>query len=56
MFAALIGIVFGALIILILELFDTRIKTREEIIEKYDEPLLGENPILIPVSSEGESK
>ena len=56
LFAALIGIVFGALIILILELFDTRIKTREDIIEKYDEPLLGEIPILIPVSSEGESK
>ena len=53
LFASLIGIVFGALIILVLELFDTRIKTREDIIEKYKEPLLGEIPILVPVSSGG---
>ena len=56
LFAALIGIVFGVLIILILELFDTRVKTREDIIDKYEEPLLGEIPILIPVSSGGEEK
>ena len=54
--AALIGVVFGAIFILILELFDTRIKSREDIIEKYEEPLLGEIPILIPVSSEGEDR
>jgi len=56
LFAALIGMVFGAFIILVLELFDTRIKSREDIIEKYEEPLLGEIPILVPVSSEGEEK
>ena len=56
LFAALIGVVIGAFIILILELFDTRIKSREDIVDKYEEPLLGEIPILIPVSSEGEKK
>lgn len=54
--AALVGIVFGALFILLLELFDTRIKSREDIIEKYEEPLLGEIPILIPVDAEGDDK
>ena len=54
--AALVGLVIGAFIILVLELFDTRIKNREDIIEKYEEPLLGEIPILIPVSSEGEEQ
>ena len=52
--AALVGVVFGALFILILELFDTRVKSREDIIEKYEEPLLGEIPILIPVDAEGD--
>lgn len=54
--AALIGVVFGAMFILLLELFDTRVKSREDIIEKYEEPLLGEIPILIPVDSEGDEK
>lgn len=54
--AALVGVVFGALFILILELFDTRVKSREDIIEKYEEPLLGEIPILIPVEPEGDDK
>ena len=47
--AFLLGMVLGALIILVLELFDTRIKGREDIISKYDEPLLGEIPeVIIP--------
>lgn len=56
LFAALLGVVFGGLIILVLELFDTRVKSREDIVEKYEEPLLGEIPILIPTSTKGESK
>lgn len=45
----LLGVVIGALIVLMLELFDTRIRSREDIISRYDEPLLGEIPELIPV-------
>ncbi len=44
----LLGVVIGALIVLVLELFDTRIRSREDIINRYDEPLLGEIPELIP--------
>lgn len=54
--AALVGVVLGALFILLLELFDTRVKSREDIIQKYEEPLLGEIPILIPTSAEGDNK
>ena len=54
--AALLGILFGFLIIFILEMSDTRVKSREDIIDKYKEPLLGEIPILVPVSSGGEEK
>lgn len=43
----LIGIVLGALIIIVLELFDTRIKNGDEITQRYKEPLLGEIPSLI---------
>lgn len=44
--AFLFGLVVGAVIILLLELFDTRIKSREDIVERYKEPLLGEIPEL----------
>ena len=44
---ALIGILLGALIIFLLEFVDTRIKYSEDIITKYDEPLLGEIPSLL---------
>lgn len=43
---ALLGIILGALIILLLEFVDTRIKNAESIVSKYDEPLLGEIPSL----------
>lgn len=43
---ALIGIILGALIIFLLEFVDTRIKNSEDIVAKYDEPLLGEIPSL----------
>lgn len=43
---ALLGIVLGALIIFLLELIDTRIKSTESITGKYKEPLLGEIPSL----------
>ncbi len=41
-----IGILIGSLIIIVLELFDTRIKAGDEISQRYKEPLLGEIPSL----------
>ena len=52
--ALLLGIAVGAGIILLLELFDTRIKTREDITKKLPEPLLGEIPEFIKVEEAGE--
>lgn len=43
-----IGIVLGAFIVIVLELFDTRIKNGDEISQRYEEPLLGEIPSLTP--------
>jgi len=43
---ALLGIILGALIILLLEFVDTRIKNADAIVSKYEEPLLGEIPSL----------
>lgn len=55
--AFLIGLAFGALIILCTELFDTRIKSRDDILNKYSEPLLGEIPeLIIPVKKAGDYK
>lgn len=54
--AFLIGMVLGGLIVLLLELFDTRIKSREDIIHKYKEPLLGEIPELLPQKKAGADK
>ena len=54
--AFLIGIVLGGFLVLLLELFDTRIKSREDIIHKYEEPLLGEIPELIPQKKAGADK
>ena len=51
--AFLLGIATGAGIILLLELFDTRIKTREDITNKFPEPLLGEIPEVIQVEEAG---
>lgn len=42
----LLGIILGALIIILLEFIDTRIKNAESIVAKYEEPLLGEIPSL----------
>ena len=42
-----IGILLGSLIVIILELFDTRIKNGDEISQRYKEPLLGEIPSLM---------
>lgn len=47
----LIGFIFGCLIIIVLELFDTRIKSADEIIQRYEEPLLGEIPSLMAHTS-----
>ena len=46
MIGALLGIIIGALIVLLLEFIDTRIKNSESIISRYKEPLLGEIPSL----------
>ncbi len=45
--AFLVGLALGALIVVLLELFDTRIKSRDDIVSRYKEPLLGEIPELI---------
>lgn len=42
-----VGILLGAFIIILLELFDTRIKSGNEITQRYEEPLLGEIPSFI---------
>lgn len=49
--AFLAGMILGAFIILILELFDTRIKSRDDIVNKYGEPLLGEIPTVFSVKA-----
>ena len=54
--ALLLGITLGAGIILLLELFDTRIKSREDISKKFPEPLLGEIPEFLQVEEAGTSK
>ena len=42
----LLGIIFAGLLIVVLELLDTRIKSGEEFANNYEEPLLGEIPTL----------
>lgn len=54
--ALILGIAVGAGIILLLELFDTRIKSREDIVKKLPEPLLGEIPEFIKVEEAGGQK
>ncbi|MBR4720983.1 MAG: hypothetical protein IK057_04405 [Clostridia bacterium] len=54
--ALLVGIALGAGIILLLELFDTRIKSREDISKKFPEPLLGEIPAFMQVEEVGADK
>lgn len=51
-----IGIFLGGLLVVVLELFDTRIKNGNEISQRYKEPLLGEIPSLVAsVSSDPDS-
>lgn len=40
------GLIFGSIIVILLDLFDTRIKSEAEITQRYKEPLLGEIPSL----------
>lgn len=54
--AFLLGIATGAGIILLLELFDTRIKSRDDIVNKFPEPLLGEIPEFIQVEEASAKK
>ena len=54
--AFLLGVAAGAGIILLLELFDTRIKSRDDIVNKFPEPLLGEIPEFIQVEEAGAKK
>lgn len=42
----LLGILFAGLLVIVLELLDTRIKSGEEFANNYEEPLLGEIPTL----------
>ena len=51
-----IGIFLGGLLVVVLELFDTRIKNGNELSQRYKEPLLGEIPSLVAsVSSDPDS-
>lgn len=51
------GLFLGALIVFCMEFFDTRIKSRDDIVKRYKEPLLGEIPeLVIPVIKAGEDK
>lgn len=50
LFAFIIGFIFGAVLLFGIEVFDTRVKTREDIEKRYQEPLLGEIPELLPDS------
>ena len=43
----LLGLALGALIVFCIEFFDTRVKSREDILNRYKEPLLGEIPSLV---------
>ena len=43
---ALVGAVVAMLIIFLVNLFDTRVKNKDELIEKYGLPILGEMPSL----------
>lgn len=55
--AFLAGLILGALIVLCTELFDTRIKSRDDIINRYKEPLLGEIPeLIVSVEKAGEDQ
>lgn len=54
--ALVFGIAVGAGIILLIELFDTRIKSRDDIVKKLPEPLLGEIPEFIQVEEAGAKK
>ena len=54
--ATALGMILGGIIIILLELFDTRIKSRDDIVTRYNEPLLGEIPEVIPVKKAGNAK
>lgn len=45
--AFLIGIALGGAIIFAIEFLDTRVKSREDVVNRYEEPLLGEIPELV---------
>lgn len=48
---AILGIILGVFIIFLIEFIDTRIKSSEDIILKFDEPLLGEIPSMTEAKS-----
>ncbi len=45
----LVGLILSGLVIVILDLLDTRIKNREDFVNNYEEPLLGEIPTIAEV-------
>lgn len=49
----LLGAILGVLIILVIELFDTRIKTEDDLVSKFDLPILGVIPDLESALSKG---
>ena len=49
----LIGMILGVLIIFVIELFDTRIKTEDDLVTKFDLPILGVIPDLESAMTKG---
>ncbi len=47
LFGFALGLALGALIVFCIEFFDTRVKSRDDIVGRYKEPLLGEIPELV---------
>lgn len=52
--AFLLGIAIGAIIVFCMEFLDTRVKSRDDIVNRYEEPLLGEIPELFLSSNRGD--
>lgn len=57
--AFLLGLAIGGIIIFSIEFLDTRVKSRDDVVNRYEEPLLGEIPELVlsaSVKNEGGNK
>ena len=51
-----IGLLAGGLIVFCIEFLDTRVKSRDDLVNRYSEPLLGEIPELLPSARKDEGR